>query len=212
MSVLNTVYNKTVRKALPRKWIVYNDVPVKDGRLFDVTGHLPNQQAGLLDAIDELVQHEDHVVDVATGRGVAAVHEARAGATVTSFEASREMIEVAETTLAAADVDEAVSIEQALVGEPQDVWGDASDARVVHPSDLPEADVLVLDVEGAETDILDCEFGDPRAVIVETHPKFGAATAEVESLLAEAEYTTDIREYEPDDDSSKRVVVGQGVA
>lgn len=190
------VYNRLLRPFLPRKWTVINGVAVRNSRLLDVRDHYPERMAGFLEAIEEVVDPGDTVVDIATGRAVAAVTAARAGATVRSYEGSQEMIEVAEETVEAARVDE-IEIIHAVVGEPVDVWGETDGVPRVPPSELPAHDMLVLDCEGAEVYILECMEEYPRSAVIEPHPNHGAPTWRVYEVLDELGYDVELREHAP---------------
>ena len=69
------------------------------------------------------------------------------------------------------DVDDVVTVEEAIVGDPTTLYqGMADDAEVVHPADLPACDVLEMDCEGSELGILEGMQIRPRVLIVELHP------------------------------------------
>jgi len=195
---LKSFYN-AVRPHLPKRWQVYNGVAVRDAAIADATDHLPEFKAGLKTAIHEGVRGGDRVIDIAAGRGVAAVWAARAGArAVTSYEASPEYVAIARQTADAAGVANVVDVEHALVGEAIDVWtDDLEGVPTIAPAALPACDVLQLDCEGAELSILDELEQRPRSIIVESHPEFGAETDAVEARLRRLGYDTDRLEYEP---------------
>jgi len=167
-----TVFNDSIA--------VYQGVAVRDNRLFDAVDHEPEYKTALIETIRNHVEEGDRVVIVGGGRGVAAVHAARAGGHVSVFEAAEEMVSTLLETAALNDV--RFETHHAVVGQPRDVYGTVGNASHVHPSEL-EGDVLVLDCEGAEQDILPVDGF--RTVIAETHPEYGADTDAVLSLLSE---------------------------
>lgn len=214
--LVRPLYNRLVRPYLPSKWAVYADVPARDLPLLDMTDDFPDYKRGLIDAIHETVAGQ--TVDVvALGRGISTVHCLRAGANqVNAFEASSEMIRIADRTLdvGAPERRERVEIEHALVGEGIHVYGDegAAGAGIVSPAELT-GDVLILDCEGAERSIIDGLDSAPT-IVVETHPEQGYPTEETVRQLEECGYSVSVREYEPlskdrpNPHPDKRVLVG----
>lgn len=159
----------------PRQKIaVYNGVAVRDRGLLDATDHEPEYKQALCDALANATDDGDHVCMVGGGRGVAAVHAARAGARVDVFEAAEEMVALVGETARLNDVE--LTVKHAIVGSVCDPYGSTSRAKRVGPESLA-GDILVLDCEGAETDIL--PVAGFETVIVETHPRFGAPTEDV---------------------------------
>jgi hypothetical protein len=177
---------------------VYNGVAVRD--IAPTTGgdHYPNHKQPLVNAVRESVTTDDEVVCVGGGRGVAVVHAARAGGTVTVYEAAREMVTLLAETARLNDV--SLTVEHARVGPVIDAYGDATDARSIPTAELT-GDVLVIDAEGAEQEILPVE--DFRTVIVETHPRFGVSLSDIETDLP------DIVSVRPDSQDGEVVVACQ---
>lgn len=202
------LYNRTVREYLPRTWAIYSGVTVKNARLLDINARDPQYKQGLISAIHEQVEGRD-VEIVGLGRGVSAVHTLWAGAThVTGYEAASEMIREAEVTFDVNRCDlSRISIRHALVGDDVNVFGSAEGAERISPSDLAEADVLVLDAEGAELGILDGIGTWPTTVIAETHPAHGAPTDDVVDHLTPVYPNVDTRRHKPGAPREKRVVV-----
>lgn len=208
-TIAQKLYNGVLRERLPRKFAIYAGVPARGARLLDATDHFPDYKPGLLSAIDEYVEDGDHVELVGFGRGISTVKLLEAGAGhVTAYEASQEMIEIGQETLEVNEVPgDAVTVEHALVGEGVDVYGDVEGATVVSPAELSDADVLVLDCEGAEAGILD-ELGTlPETVIVETHPECGVPHEATTTRLVD-DYDLDLRRYSPHREVAKQVVTG----
>lgn len=199
VDALRTVYNRTVREHLPRKYRLLAGVAVYDAAMLDVTVDLPQYKAGLMNAIRTGIETGDRVELVGFGRGVSTVHCLRAGAdTVVAYEAAEEMIELGTHTLEANLAgDGRVIVRHALVGDGVDVYGDAADAEAVSPETLCDADVLVLDCEGAEVSILEGLGTYPDTIICEAHPDHGATTERLRSLL-EPRYDVTTYAYHPE--------------
>lgn len=207
---LAVVYDKTIRRHLPRKYRVIAGVAVKDLRLFDRTQEDPEYKAGLVSAIHDTVNAGDRVEIVGFGMGVSTVHALDAGADeVTAYEAAAEMIDVGQHTLwVNRAAESSVNIQHAVVGKPVNVWGDRIAAKQVEPAALSLADVLVLDCEGAERHILPDLGTLPPVILCETHPGQGAPTDAVVSTL-DSRYEVSLREYEPNSRDDKDVIVAR---
>ena len=209
--LLQEIYNRTVRPYLPKTWAVYSGVTVRNARLFDLEACDPDYKLGLIEAIREHSESRN-VELVGLGRGVSTVHAIQAGAThVTAYEASKSMIDEARTTLDVNWCDRSrLTIRHALVGEDVNVFGAVGEADQMFPSELNTADMLVLDVEGAELGILDSISTWPEIVIVETHPVLGAPTTEVLDRLEPVYADVEAREHKPGAPPEKQVVVASG--
>lgn len=189
-------YNGLLRPRFPYTTVKFNGVTVRGAKLFD--RYVPSQQAdrptyesGIVNAIEMHIKAGDSVVVAGGGWGVSAVHAARnagGAGSVIVFEGSKEMISRVSGTSELNGVEDRVDLRNAVVGHDVDVWGEATD-DVVHPIDLPECDVLVLDCEGAEMEILDEMKIRPRIIIVEAHGVYDAPSTEVAFLLEEQGYT-----------------------
>lgn len=199
---VQTIYDRTVRPRLPRKLAYCNGVFARRVRLFDSSDHRPEYQAQLLGAIREHVREGDRVLDVGGGYGVAAVAAARAAGPdghVVSMDAAAERVADIRETAAINGVADRISAEHAQVGPDRDVWGDATAARRTAVVGLPDCDVLVLDIEGAEAEVvpsLPLDAPDaPRVVIVEVHAHaIDMDTSTFRALLEEAGYAVDRQE------------------
>lgn len=88
------------------------------------------------------------------------------------------------------DVDDVVSVEEAIIGEPTKLYrGMADGAEAIDPADLPACDVLEMDCEGSELGILSKMLIRPRVLIIELHPKmYDAPNAEPVELIEEMGY------------------------
>ncbi len=206
---IGSLYNNTIRDYLPKKTRNLGGVRIRDARLLDLTADHPYYKEGVADAIKTYVNHGDTVELVGFGHGTTTVHALRAGASkVTAYEAAIEMVEEGNDTLREnPEVDpERVSVEHAIVGDPVDIWGDSGGARVVSPTDLSQADVLIMDCEGSEVSILKDLGTWPRVLIVEPHPGFGTEVDDVLKLIPDHYHTT-TQPFEPNTEKSKDIVI-----
>lgn len=81
-----------------------------------------------------------------------------------------------------------VEIKQAIVGEESDIFGESTENRV-NPK-IGETDVLILDCEGSEISILSNMKIEPRTIICENHPQFGASSSKIVDILEARNYKT----------------------
>lgn len=191
--LVRVVYERTVRRHLPRKVASFNGVPVRQPRLFDATDTRPDYEAAIVESLQQQVSDGDRVVVVGGGWGVSTVVAAREAGhdgAVTTYEGSAEQAGRVRETTRLSRVEDRVMVEHAVVGEAVRVYGGdaAAGAESVAPEALPDCDVLVLDCEGAELGILDALSIEPRTIIVETHPMFDAPAEACQALLAEQGY------------------------
>lgn len=180
------VYNRLLRPAalrlFGRQIAGFEGVMVRYQAATDRTQDIDYKPA-MCSLIRDTVQPGDHVVDIATGWGVFAVIAARQGALVDTYEAAENMVEWGRDTVHLNRVTDWVNIHHAIVGDGEVLYGDAGQANQVDVAELPKADVLVLDCEGAELDILDGLESFPRSILVETHPGEGATETTVVEML-----------------------------
>lgn len=181
--MIQNLYDALFRDLLPRKIGVYNGVAVRRPRLFDRTDVLNDYEAELCAGIREVTQNGDSVVIVGGGLGVSTVIAARHGSSVTTYEAADEYMGLIEQTTELNMVQDRVSIKHRIVAEERSLYGPSS-AKRISPTDLPSADVLVLDCEGAEVPILSELKELPRALVVETHGCFNAPAHLVRDLIS----------------------------
>jgi len=211
-SVVHRLYDRFLRERLPLTVGSAAGVPVLRPRLFDATKTDPEYKQGLIRAIHEHCGDRS-VTLVGLGRGVSTIHCLRAGAThVDAFEASQTMIDIAEQTFEACPYQptDRMTIHHNVVGEAIETYGDDIGSSIP-VSALPANDVLVMDCEGAERSILEALPSEqmPETTIVETHPERGVPIAETKSRLERLYGTVTVRDYMPDDDRGKRVLVGR---
>jgi len=151
----------------------YNGVDAQVPWVLDTTGDRPDYEAALIEGIEAAVTDGDSVALIGAGHGVSSVRASRASGpdgNVTAFEASNRMAACAEATIRNNRTSAPVQIERAVVGPAVDVRHRPV-KRKLAPADLPAADVLVSDGEGAEAEIVP-EFLSahaPRAAVVEVH-------------------------------------------
>lgn len=208
--ILQKIYNNTIRSHLPTKHRLLAGVAVPDAPLLDFTADKRKYKQGLMSAIVEGVEEGDRVDLVGFGRGVSTVRTFDAGAEhVTAYEAAEEMISLARKTV---DINRPfnsqLTVEQAIVGDPIEVYGDDSNANIQDPENLCVADVLILDCEGSERSIIENLGTYPDTIICETHPERGVSTDEVLNVIP-SEYSINLRDYEPNCRPGKKIILGE---
>ena len=184
-------YDILLRTYLPKKIGVYNSVAVREPVLLDATDHFPKKKTGLINGITTLIDESDTVLEIGAGRGVATVWCARDADEIISYEASERMYAATKETLELNGVTDTVDLYHGIVDPDVDVWGSHDNASTILPSDLPNADMLVTDCEGAEMDILTALDEFPPKMIVEAHDCFGVPTEDVVEFLETHGYTVD---------------------
>ncbi|GJD99391.1 FkbM family methyltransferase [Methylobacterium isbiliense] len=193
--VAAVLYDRSLRRLLPRaEPVLYAGLPTGLHRAWGdrwlpaalVRQDMPDFEHGLVTALRAAVRPGDAVTVIGTGNGittaVAALAAGEAGS-VTCYEGDPGGIAATARTLAANGVSARVRLHHAVVGAPIRVYGAAPSRTVVPPEDLPPADVLELDCEGAEVPILERMTIRPRVVAVETHGCYGAPSGRVRALL-----------------------------
>jgi hypothetical protein len=173
---------------------IYNDRPWGD-RFFpawllpnDAPRDYPHYESALIAGLRETVQPNDTIVIVGAGIGVTAVSAARftKSGIVQCYEGGGKRVKLARETIRRNRV--SVTVHYAVVGKPIAVFDDDI-GPILHPSQLPECDVLEMDCEGAEVDILREMVIRPRAILVETHGYLDAPSHLVASLLEQRGYS-----------------------
>ncbi len=209
---LQFAYNNTIRDILPKKNRTLAEVDVHDTPLFDLHANNPRYKIGLILSIYDHVSVGDTVEIVGFGRGVTTTHIFRAGATrVIGYEGASNMIEKGiETVKRNCEDISSLTVNHSIIGDPVDVYGDFSDAKVISPSKISTADVLVLDCEGAEMSILSDIGTYPEKIICESHPTKGAPSGEIIELLKNR-YNVSTRSHKLDR-NAKKIVIGTRVS
>jgi precorrin-6B methylase 2 len=192
----NIIYENTIRNYLPKKLAVYNTVAIRRPRLLDITDTNQEYKPILVEPLRELCQNGDKIINIGGGWGVSTVVAARQcgpAGEVICYEGSRTYAERIKETADLNRVSDRIHVENAIVGEGIDVWGDEGDNVV--PASLPECDVIVMDCEGAERSILQGLDDEqrPRLFIIESRQFQGVDPENVEQLLTKWGYQTEIR-------------------
>lgn len=198
------LYRRIIRPNIPKKDTIveYNGVKVKPYRYGDdfspfdipvIRENPDDYEAELIKQIRRRVLPTDTVVVIGGGLGVSSVTGAirASDGFVITYEGASEYAKTVAQTAEINDVDERVSINHAIVGEPISLEGEAGNASVVNPRNLPECDVLVMDCEGAEEIIIENLRIQPRELVVETHGN----RRKVEDLLQRNGYQIQSCEY-----------------
>lgn len=193
--IIQYIYSRFLRDYLPSSTISFNGVQA-EGCIFDpyIPGKSPaNYEHGLVAELQSLVKSGDKVIIVGGGIGVSTVVAARQvgqDGSVHVFEGNREQLNTCQRTVALNNVAGQVTFNHAVVGEDVNVYSGHGDAETIPATDLPNADVLVLDCEGAEQKILDQLRNGPlpSRLIVESHGRYGSPADSVEQKLKSLEY------------------------
>jgi hypothetical protein len=181
LSAVQSLYDATIRRTLPRKIGVLNGVSVRRPRLFDATDVNEGYEGALIAALRARVEPSDEVVIVGGGLGVSSVVAARRGRHVTTFEAG-DRYETLLETLEMNRVADRVTPRKALVGPAVSVNGTPAETSI-EPSELPACDVLELDCEGSELAILRGLERRPRVIVVECHAVYDSPESAVREEL-----------------------------
>lgn len=191
------VYNSTIRGYLPKGVQIYNGIPAKGGRVLDSTIQRRGYKQGSIRQLRERVRAGDEVIVVGGGFGITPAVAARQGAHVTCYEAGEEYAEIVRETAYLNTVEDRINVIHASVGPVFSGLGDGVDRKGIDPSEMPEADVIELDCEGAEGEILYGLDFHPRVAIVEAHPQHGVIPQSVEEWFDERDYEiVDIYEHD----------------
>lgn len=223
--LIQTIYDSLVRPHLPRKLAVcsiddeFGGVVTRRVKLLDKTDVWEDYENNFLLSIRDCVDEGDSVLEIGGGFGVATVTAARhAGEKghVHSLEASNEHVEYINEAAWLNGVKEGITVENAVVGPANDVWGAHKNANQYDASELSEVmdpDVLLLDCEGAEEVIVGDLSVSPRICIVEVHPHlFTEAKKPVEYIcnkLTSEGYSIIQKLEEDEKDHLVHIIVGR---
>lgn len=192
MHLIKRSYDRLLRPHLPRKLGYFGGFVVRFPKLFDFTDVNHEMQNFERGVHKTQTRAGDTVVVVGVGSGVSTIAGAKAAGgdgRVVGFEASSELAEANRESMELNDVDDIVEIIARPVTEiTLNTWGEEVAGEGVSPTDLPEADVLELDCEGAELEILEQITFRPRILSIEAHPPFGVDVEDVEKWLSENDY------------------------
>jgi hypothetical protein len=190
-SILKLAYN-FIRPLIPTTYAEFNDVRVKDVKLFDQTKSFPEYESKLCNQIENFIQEGMNTTIIGGGRGVSTVHAARAvgdTGTIKIYEGSREHVELVTDTIQTNNVSSRVDIRHAVVAADISVYTDTEGVKRINSADLSVTDALVLDCEAAEIAILSEMEIEPNVIIVETHDRLvPGATAAIRHILENREY------------------------
>jgi precorrin-6B methylase 2 len=188
------VFNQKVAPYTPRTYQLCNGVIIRNHKIGEIlssaydTGGFrrPTYEDGLKQAVADMISTGDDVVVLGAGAGVVTTYVSRfAGESghVFAYEASIEMVRILEETIDRNQTAASVDISHAAVGEVHSTWGELGDPEEYSVNDIPSADIFVIDVEGAEKDIIK-NLPNCRGVIVETHGVLGSPTDEIKESLS----------------------------
>lgn len=209
MVLIRRLYNRTLRKVvlrvLPRKIASFGGVPVRWQALTDLTDHYDYKPV-MRSLIHQTVGPGYRVIDIAAGRGVFSTIAARYGARVTAYEGASNMIDIAEETLRLNHVENRVEIVHAIVSNSVELFGPSEGAEIIGPDELPNADLLILDCEGAEEEIVRGLSAKIDNIVLESHPEHGVDTATARRALESSGF--EIREQHlQDEETGKHVIL-----
>ena len=197
-----------VYRCRTKKIGMYNRVAVRNRRLVTPRDEVADYEAPLIEAIRGNVSEGDDVLVVGGGLGVSSVVAARQvgdEGSVVTYEGSEHRCRICRETAGLNGVADRVTVKHGVVGDEGEVFGDSSEPAFP-VADLPPADAIVADCEGAELGLLGEYPHKPSRIVVETHGCFGSPTAEVESLLQSQGY--DIVQNVPENaDQDVRILV-----
>jgi hypothetical protein len=191
---IRLAYRK-IKPLLPERYGEYQGYKVPSHRMLETVidvkeKNRPNYESGLIDALEKNVQEGDEVVILGGGLGVTAAKASEltgSPSRIKLFEASKKQVQKIRKTLFLNNL-EGVQVEHALVGKNIDVYGSLDGAKKVRADEIPECDVLEMDIEGSEKEILENLQIRPRTIIVETHGNKGAPTSVVKEKLRNLGY------------------------
>jgi len=185
MTVIGTLYQcvpdiaiRAVSQPLPKRVGVYNGVAVRDIPFFAKHDRQPHKKRILWKATRDALTPGDTVTFVGGGKGIVPIKTAQRGHDVTVIEGAKELALDLEQTAGLNSI--TMQVRHGVVGSPENVWGDSSDATNIHPKSL-HSDIIVLDCEGAETSIL--PLPEIETVVVESHPMHGVTETELRQIM-----------------------------
>lgn len=204
---LSWLYRNTVRQVVPvKESLVYSGVKIdRDRRYGDAIfiprycemflSDKPEYEKALITALNKCVRPGMTVSIVGGGVGVTAVIAANlvgSSGAVSCYEASKKNCRRIQETAKKNGVGVGLKICHGLVGPPIGVYHEDYSAPSVSLDELEDIDVLELDCEGSEKHIIQNLKFLPRYIIVESHGVYGAPTVEIERLLVEKGYRTEL--------------------
>jgi len=175
---IKLLYRRYIRQYIPPTRVVnYNSVLVKKKRVFDkyvrdIGEDDPEYEGPLCSFIRDYVRTGDDVVVVGGGWGVSAVVAAREtgeSGSVHIYEAGKRQYKRVISTINLNCVADRCNVHHATVGTAVGAFNSPKDATELTGADLPDADVLVVDCDGAEFEVMETLTTYPEQIIVEHH-------------------------------------------
>jgi len=170
--MIQTLYNRLVREQLPQKWKVTGDIAVKSGRLLDTTDEIDMEKT-LRMGIREVVTPGDSVLIIGGGYGTSTVEASRLtgeNGSVHTIEPVAENLNRIDETIRHNYTHDNIRVTNGYVShvtdESIDQFGEP-EGMCIDPSELDRYDVIVIDCEGAETEIVPAL--DYRDMVLESH-------------------------------------------
>lgn len=169
--VARVCYDSLLRPVLPRKLGCYNGIVTRRPRLLDRTDTGDYEHAEVRGQ-ERAISGGDDVVVIGGGFGITTIHASRLagdGGSVLCIEAAASQCEIIEEAAEINHTKAPITVRQQLVGPARRVFGDCADAETVPIDELPDCDVLSLDIEGSEIEVLEGLQIRPREIVTECH-------------------------------------------
>ncbi|AKH97436.1 SAM-dependent methyltransferase [Halanaeroarchaeum sulfurireducens] len=198
-SVVGTLFH-AIRPHTHKIKNTYNDVTIERYYLIDKLhpykdlSDRPQYEGTIVEETKRYVSTGDTVVILGGGIGVTTVHAAKMTGVrgeVYVYEGAEEMAELHSRTLELNPVEANIKLTQAIVGKAGKLWGDPGEYQQIKPDELPEADVYIIDIEGAEADVVP-SLNHDGIMIIETHGKLGSPTEEMCERLNDKGYCAEV--------------------
>jgi hypothetical protein len=189
---------RILRNISPYYTNVYNDILINRYKWIDLLDprrdlkNRPSYENGIVSAIYDTVREDDTVIILGGGLGVATAHVDRVlddDSVIYVYEASEEMVKIHKRTEEINNIGSNVNLINKMVGETGTVWGSSNEVSTVNPACLPEADILISDIEGAEKSVIP-QLKNYERLIIETHGLLGSPTSKMMDYLTTVGYNT----------------------
>jgi len=187
---IRKIYNHLIRPHLPRKIGVFNGIPLRKPKLFDINDYFPDWEEGILRGIEEATSPGAKVIIIGGGWGGSTVKAAGlvgSKGSVIVYEGGMEQARLLKYNLIINEVVGNVEVINSVVGSPVNVYGEKT-GDIISPNELPQCDLLVLDCEGSELEIVSNIRNKPNDMVIEVHPKNGVSLVDMEELLESIGY------------------------
>jgi hypothetical protein len=169
----------------------YNDIAVLRYDVSDVLNpgvevrNRPFYEDTIISELRSIASRGDRIVILGGGVGVTTVHAAQLvgdSGKILVYEASEDMIDIHKRTVCNNHTPASIDTEHAVIGSSKNIWGKEGDNEYLAPASLPEADIYVIDIEGAELDVIP-HLSKPDNIIIETHGTYGSPSEKVRQYL-----------------------------